>query len=437
MNTTRQGDEFENRVHTLLQQQIEADQFYLRRACCRLFRRKGYYSKDRGKNIIFDVSIEATLPGANDYSLLVLVECKSYSHPVGVEELEEFWAKIQQVAGANVKAMFASTAPIQEGGLQFARSRGFAVLRYLPNGSFKWQLKRSASWDGANAMGDPHEIRASLVTEAPVGTYYDWAFFVRGSLTHSSHRMLETLCVQNASEQEVGVIARLANSAPQVRPSVPFVERRDIEARAAACLRAVEYVDGAVDLDRICEWQGGQSGLSVSYERPRPGDQHTLGALSFSPLKIRVFSDSKDSGRARFTLAHELGHVLMEHGSCLSAEVTRDSDLKADAYVSLDLEDLRRMEWQANFFAACLLLPSRPFVASFLAVASQLDLFDRGFGMLYVDDQPVNVENLMIATGRLSSAFNVSRQVTIIRLTGLGYLIDTRLGSNRHGPAGL
>jgi Zn-dependent peptidase ImmA (M78 family) len=162
-----------------------------------------------------------------------------------------------------------------------------------------------------------------------------------------------------------------------------------------------------------------------------------LGTLRFNPLEIRIYSDSKESGRARFTLAHELGHLFMEHGAGLSMEVTEDSDLRADAYLSLDFVDLRRMEWQANFFAACLLLPAGPFVASFLAVAKQRDLYDRGFGMLYVDHQPVNMANFMAVTSHLSSAFNVSREVTVIRLKGLGYLNDARLGSDRHRIVGI
>lgn len=432
MNTTELGDRFEGRVFELLQKQIAADEFYVRRECCQLFKKKGYYSRDRGKDIIFDVSVEVTLPGETKYSLLILIECKSYSKPVGVEDLEEFWSKVQQVAGANVKAIVASTSPIQEGGLRFAESRGFGVIRFLRDGSFKWQLKRSASWSATDGVGHPREVRASLTADKPISAYYDCACFVRGALTYSSQNLFEALCMHGASEEQVAMVGRVVNTTRQARPSVPFIEKRDIEARAAGCLQAIGYSDGAVDLARVCDRQRVQSGLSIVYEPPRPLDEHTLGTLSFDPLEIRIYSDSIDSGRARFTLAHELGHLFMEHGACLSMEVTEDTDLQADAYASLDFVDLRRMEWQANFFAACLLLPAGPFVARFLSVAKQRDLYDRGFGMLYVDHQPVNMANFMAVTGQLSSAFSVSREVTVIRLKGLGYLTDARFGSDRN-----
>ena len=43
----------------------------------------------------------------------MLIECKNYSHAVPVDYAEEFFAKVQQVAAANVKAVIASTASFQ------------------------------------------------------------------------------------------------------------------------------------------------------------------------------------------------------------------------------------------------------------------------------------------------------------------------------------
>jgi hypothetical protein len=77
MNTTRVGDWLETAIYNLLKSEIEADRFLIKKQNCRLYRKKSYYSKDREKEIAFDISIEAFLPGATEYSLLILVECKN------------------------------------------------------------------------------------------------------------------------------------------------------------------------------------------------------------------------------------------------------------------------------------------------------------------------------------------------------------------------
>ena len=110
MNTTRIGDELEERIYDLIRSELDRDQFCTKREYSRIFRKKGYFSKDRDKKIIFDISIEVWLPGADHYSLLILIECKNYSHPVPVKAVESFHSKAQQVAAS--KAIVVSTAAL-------------------------------------------------------------------------------------------------------------------------------------------------------------------------------------------------------------------------------------------------------------------------------------------------------------------------------------
>ena len=58
MNSTAIGDALEEKIHALFQSEIDADRFLVKKAYCRLFRRKGYFSKDRDSKIVFDISIE-------------------------------------------------------------------------------------------------------------------------------------------------------------------------------------------------------------------------------------------------------------------------------------------------------------------------------------------------------------------------------------------
>jgi len=145
MKTTTKGNKLEEDIFQLMKGEISSGRFIVKNENCKIYLKKGYYSKDRQKNIIFDVSIEVYLPGQSTYSILILIECKNYNHAVPVDDAEEFFAKIQQISGANTKGILASTNSFQEGTLNFSKSKGIGLLRYFNQSDFKWLLTRSPS----------------------------------------------------------------------------------------------------------------------------------------------------------------------------------------------------------------------------------------------------------------------------------------------------
>lgn len=130
MNTIKKGDTLEDKVFELFKEYILKDRFWARKECCEIYKKKGYYSKDRKKNIIFDVAIEIFLPGQKTYSSLVLIECKNYNHKVPVDDVEEFFMKAQQISGGNIKGIVVSNNAFQEGAFNFSESKGIGLLRY-------------------------------------------------------------------------------------------------------------------------------------------------------------------------------------------------------------------------------------------------------------------------------------------------------------------
>jgi hypothetical protein len=145
MSSTSRGLELEERVFSFLEAEIKAHRFLARPECCAIFHRKAYYSRDRQSNIIFDVAIELTLPGESTPSMFWLIECKHYDHPVSVDDVEEFFTKVQQVAAAKSKAIVVSSHSFQSGAVEFACSKGIGLLRVFPKSEFKWVLHRSPS----------------------------------------------------------------------------------------------------------------------------------------------------------------------------------------------------------------------------------------------------------------------------------------------------
>ncbi|MCI5196603.1 MAG: restriction endonuclease [Candidatus Electrothrix sp. AW5] len=146
MNTTKKGDKLEDQAFVVFDKQIAEGYFFTRREYSKIFQKKGYYSRDREKDIIFDISVEVTLPGQERYSLLFLIECKNYNHRVPVDDIEEFFAKIQQVSGANVKGIVMSTNSFQQGAFNFAKSKGIGLLRYFKEEKIGYSHVRPLIW---------------------------------------------------------------------------------------------------------------------------------------------------------------------------------------------------------------------------------------------------------------------------------------------------
>ncbi|MGL5001879.1 MAG: ImmA/IrrE family metallo-endopeptidase, partial [Casimicrobium sp.] len=120
MSTRALGDAFEVEIYEFLREKISAGDFYFKSESCKVFRKKRYFSRDRQGEIEFDVVVEVYLPEQDKPSILFIVECKNYSHAVPVDDAEEFFQKIQQISGANVKGVIASPGTFQSGTITFS-----------------------------------------------------------------------------------------------------------------------------------------------------------------------------------------------------------------------------------------------------------------------------------------------------------------------------
>ena len=429
MNTTAKGDVLEEKIYLLLQSEIDADRFWAKKACCRLFRKQGYYSRDRGSEIIFDISIEIYLPDANVYSSLVLIECKNYSHAVPVDDAEEFFAKVQQVGAANVKAIIASTATFQSGTKTFAKSKGVGLLRYFDPTSFKWELHRSPSASAGSVNADTaytiseglskpdfHSQIFDLYMQSPVrDTNSLWDFvedLVVGDLINNAHTR------------------QITNPRSRLVSSVPFIEKDDLETKAEEILMEIGYTHGETDLDAVCAMEASSNGLKVLTNQVSPNPNianPVLGRILFDLHRIEIYIQPVlNKGRDRFTLAHELAHHLLRHNKYMLRESCDETDFGLSRHRVDESIDIIRMEFQANYFASSLLMPRANFIKDFHHVLVRLELSNRGFAPLYVDNQPCNLRNFETTVTHLSGIYGVSRIAASIRLEALGLLRDDR-----------
>lgn len=132
MDSVAKGNALENKVFNLLQKELIEGRLGIIPSSAKVFQKKGYYSKDREKDIVVDISIEVWSPEAENYALLWVCECKNYNHSVPVDDVEEFKAKLDQIAGKNVKGVIATRNSFQSGSISYARNQGIGLVRVMP-----------------------------------------------------------------------------------------------------------------------------------------------------------------------------------------------------------------------------------------------------------------------------------------------------------------
>lgn len=111
----------------------------------------------------------------------------------------------------------------------------------------------------------------------------------------------------------------------------------------AKALRAELQLRGRVDLEKIAE----KMNLSIREKDLSGCDGALLRSMTGSKGIIVVKQSIREFGRKRFTIAHELGHLMLEGASaaCISSDIGQWSDTK-------------KSEKDADEFAAELLIPS-------------------------------------------------------------------------------
>ena len=133
------GSAFENEVYQIVNNMVKSNKFILANPYVRVHKKKGYYSKDREKDIIFDVTVEKYWDNPDTHpdiepAIIVVIECKDYGNSIPVDDVEEFHAKLQQIGADNTKGlMIARNGSFQKSALQYARSKHIGIARVLPN----------------------------------------------------------------------------------------------------------------------------------------------------------------------------------------------------------------------------------------------------------------------------------------------------------------
>lgn len=227
------------------------------------------------------------------------------------------------------------------------------------------------------------------------------------------------------------------------RDDVPYLPRQHIEQEAEALLAESAETIGSitappVPIDDIVEVH---LKLPVEYKNMRElfafADVHGAIWMNDRIVGVDMSLDPhvhpRKRGRYHFTIAHEAGHWRL-HRKYYLEDVAQGllfgDDLKKPAYVCRS-SDKRPVEWQADQFAANLLMPRRLVVAAWQAWRGNLEVVAvgdlRGGARIGTG---LSDEKLMEQFSRpLADQFQVSAEAMRIRLEEMELLVRERVPS--------
>ena len=128
MNTVKIGDDFEEKSKYIIEKALTNKELGLIPEFCKVFRKKGYYSSRRKKEIIFDLSIEVTPINADKPTLIYLIECKNYSSSIPVDDVALFAQYISEIHDYTKKGVFITNSKLQSGAIQEIISHGMMLI---------------------------------------------------------------------------------------------------------------------------------------------------------------------------------------------------------------------------------------------------------------------------------------------------------------------
>jgi len=397
MNTVEKGNKFEEKALEIIKNAIEEEKIGLKDHI-QIFQKKSYYSHARKKDIQFDLSIEIWPPDAKRFVLVYLIECKDYSKSIPVDDIEEFFSKASQVAEGRFKCVFIANNSFQEGGYNFAESKGMMLIRGESSADYEIILhKKNRKGENILSINNNDAISEDLgveLLEKIIDKKINNAFKLSSDpqpLVDYNISRLSKAAIEAITEQKLEKIS------PQVFGSIVGLTKQKLE----------KYITEVLEV-RI---------------EVLPYNSTLLGSCDFKNKVIGIHP-SIGENRYLFILAHELGHFILHKDLKIEQEVYEGfSDSQFNFRKNKhDLDNPKNwIEWQANYFASSLVLPKAVLVARLLRYQENNNLTQ---GKLYWDDQPDNWKNVRKTVDHLAYFFSVTKTSIIYRLKELNMLIE-------------
>lgn len=402
-SSTEKGTKLENQVFDLVSRLLKEDDFIVPKKTSKIFKKKAYYSLKRDKDIIFDITIETTLPNADKYSILTIIECKNLNKKVTVDDIEEFGSKINQVGEHNTKGIVVTTQSFQKSALSIAKKEGIALIRLNSSNEIQWINYRRSSNNNINKFENEQELTNEKCLNEPF-----ICLIGDKKITNFADLFLEFSIIDHFNDSEEFI-------------EIPFVTHDRLNHIVDKLFKNNVYEGSTLNFDKLTNFLAPR--YNVKFEFDLIDQENYLGKIEFNPLTIKISNKARvDKNRWRFTLAHEIGHLIL-HSPILKERLVEKKDNENSLILkySTSSKHTDKLEIQANLFASYLLLPENILIPRMQKIFTQFRIHKK---QLYLDSQPVNQKEVFEILSILSKEFEASIETIKLRLIKLNLLID-------------
>ncbi|GAB4160008.1 MAG: ImmA/IrrE family metallo-endopeptidase [Winogradskyella sp.] len=384
MNTVKIGGEFEAKTKGLIRQILDNHELSVNPAHCTVKEKAKYYSVKRKKKIVFDLSVEVKHPNANKPFLVCIVECKNLNKPVPVDDIEEFESKVDGIQDFQTKKIVIARNGFQSGAFDTAKTLGITLI--------------NVDEDDYNILLYKSEIKNSDKVQLDIENELEQ--LIKTALLPDKIQGLKKLSATEINEIAVNLIKNVDNNV------LEYCMRTPLD-------KIILYLEKELSI-KVC---------SDSYLVDYKGDVQ-LGYYDLKNKTIYINPTVLNNVRYPFVMAHEIGHLVL-HSELKANQFTydnfKDSEYSLFVQKNLLLNDRNWIEWQANCFAASLLMPKETVIARLIKTQSDMGISKQG--RIYLDTQRVNKDDFRNIVSELSLFFGVSKSSMEYRLENLG-LID-------------
>lgn len=385
LNTTAKGDAFEKKVYDIISNLLSKNEFPANCRYSSVYHKHKLYSKEEGKDVIFDIVVETTMPNSDAPSMIYIIECKDYQRAVSVDRVRNLAYQMNEV-GAN-KGFIFTTSNFQSGVYEIAKTRHIGLVKVSENNALDWILHKSVFNKRHNILTD---IRNYVLSEEPQANKYSFAA-ISGNRTYGD--------IVSFLESEM---------------NLNIQQKRNIK-----YLTDDKIVDAIYDYTSLTKDTHkpivNEQLLSIIEELGFQYQQSEhiagiAGNINLANNTITVSNEIKEgSPHWRFTIAHEIGHIIL-HGIVL--KLSDISEFKENPHndwgTKFSKNDIERIEHQANLFAIALLMPKEEFNMAYANYYKQYPF--RRFPYLLLDNQPCNIQMCNAVFHHIAKHFDVSAE---------------------------
>lgn len=357
-----------------------------------IFHKKKYKSIDSNAILNPDITIEVYHDEEDkqkeEWCNLFIIECKDNGRKISNPKYRELIGNRTSYPKSGVKLIMISSAGFSKPVIDQAQSDHTALISLSNEDEFRWLVKRQIH-DRQYKYCQERKLAGELQTLKEIVVWDEGEFCSISDILKANGLAMKCFYV-------------------------PYLTVEEIESKAQEVLTATNREVALSNVDRAVTF------LKGGYRFDFVGlPENTLGYLNCATKIITISSDISIA-RRNFTIAHEIGHILLHQelieeyiGSFCESEGTIEPTIKPSDKM------IARLEWQANMFASFILLPLIPFVNRVNKYFADRSITT---GYLFVDFQRCNRTDSDYVIGNLSQDFSVSKEVIKIRMQNLGLL---------------